>query len=331
MMLRPAYRLTIGGRIVNTTDEPRASTAVDLIVRLGFGVPADDAVLVLAPVDGLRPARDDDVVVELGYADDGSLERVLTGTVVDADIGLVAVRVSAYGGAAALLGATIERTYENQSAGDIVRDLASQAGLQVAASQPGIQFPAYVVDGRRSFYHHMRDLAELCGFDVYVDNQGEVVFAPFVGNAVHVFEHGEDVLALDLLENRPAAARVEAWGESPGGGQGADAWAWLTKDFSGSRGSAGSGDPLLLLERSGLRSAQAASSAADAALARLQRRTRRGRLLTTGRPQIRLGDAIRVRNAPDDRINDRFKVTGVTHRITKAAGFLTTVEFEGIT
>ena len=33
-MLKPAYKLTIGRKVVDTTDEPKASTVVDLKVAL---------------------------------------------------------------------------------------------------------------------------------------------------------------------------------------------------------------------------------------------------------------------------------------------------------
>src|SRR5438034_983142 len=52
-LLRPAYRLTIGGQRVDTTDEPRASTLVELTVSLDLDVPADAATLDLAQLSGL--------------------------------------------------------------------------------------------------------------------------------------------------------------------------------------------------------------------------------------------------------------------------------------
>ena len=104
-------------------------------------------------------------------------------------------------------------------------------------AEAGNRFPAYVVDGRRSLYDHIRDLADLCGFDLYVTPEGKLVFEEFVGGqTVHVFEYGKHIIDLDIHEHEPAAKAVEAWGESPGGGQAAEAWAWLTKDFSSNMG-----------------------------------------------------------------------------------------------
>ena len=56
----------------------------------------------------------------------------------------------------------------------------------------------------------------------------------------------------------------------------------------------------------------------------------RGRLTTIGRPEVKLGDAIRLRGMADDALNTSFQVRGVTHRITKVGGFTTTIDFRAI-
>lgn len=331
-MLTPAYKLTLGQKLVDTTDEPQASTVVDLNVTLDMETPADSLILVLGQVGSFRPARDDEAKIELGYADNGGLTQVMAGTVVTAEPGLTTMRVAGHSAAGTLLRTFVDQTYEAKKAGEIVRELAGQAGVNVAAAEDGIMFPAYVIDGRRSAYHHMRELAHLCGFDLYLNADGELVFEKFVGGkAVHVLEYARHILALDVQQTAPRAGKVEAWGESPTGSQGEDAWAWLTRDFSGSKGTAGADDPLLLLERPALRTADAARIAADAALTAIQRRTLRGRLLTIGRPEVKLGDAIQLRGMSDGTLNANFQVRSVMHRITKLGGFTTTIGFRAIT
>lgn len=330
-MLTPAYKLTLGERIVDTTDEPQASTVVSLTVALDLETPADSCTLVMGQVGSFRPARGDEANIELGYADNGGLTQVLSGTLTAVEPGLTTRRLVVHSAAAALLRSFADTTHENKNAGDIVRELAGAAGVAVAQADAGISFPAYVIDGRRSAWQHMRELADLCGFDLYLNPDGELVFQRFVnGRTVHVFDFARDLIALEQLQKEPAAETVEAWGESPTGSEGEDAWGWLTKDFSGTKGSSGSGDPTLLLERPVLRTAEAAQSAAEALHTELQRRSVRGRLLVLGNPAVKLGDTIRLQQNPEEELNGTFQVRSVTHQISKAKGFTTLIGFRGI-
>lgn len=330
MLIKPAYKLTIGRKVIDTTDEPKASIVTDLKVSLDLDTPADSFSFRLGNVGSFKPEREDEVKIELGYADNGGFTQVMTGTVETLEPNLTTTQVAGYSGADALLRTFVEQTYESKTAGAIVRDLADQAGLQVATAEDGITFPAYVVDGRRSAYLHMQELAELCGFDLYIKPDGQLVFEKFLnGKTVHVFEFAKHVVSLDVARTPPLAGLVEAWGESPAGSQGENSWAWVTTDFSGSRGSSGSG-ALLLRERPALRTREAAATAAGAILTNIKRRTLRGSVVTIGRPQIKLGDAIRLRQVADDSLNTLFQVRSVTHRITKLKGFTTTVGFRAI-
>ena len=327
-MLRPAYRLVIGGRTVDTTGDPLASTVVGLTVSLTMDGPVDEAVLLLAQVGGLRPRAGDDATIELGYADgsDG-LAKVITGKVARVEGGLATSRVTVEGALAPLLRAHADETFESKKAGEIVRDLAGRGRAAVGQIDDGPRFPAYVVDGRRSLLRHVRDLAELAGFDAYADEQGRLVFRPFqAGNLVHVLRRGRDLIGVDVRRASPAAEAVEAWGESPTGSQGAESWGWLTPDASRSKGTAGSGTARLL-ERPVLRTAETANAAARAALAELSRRAVRGEAVLPGRPTLRLGDAVRLEETGAVDADGTFQVRRVTHRITKAAGFTTTVTF----
>jgi phage protein D len=329
-LLAPAFKLTLGHKIIDTTDEPKASTIVNLSVALDLDTPADSFALVFGNVGSFRPARDDETKIELGYADNGGLTQVMTGKIATIEPDLTTTRVVGYSGADALLRTLVEQTYESKTAGAIVSDLADRSGLEVATAEDGITFPAYVVDGRRSAYRHMQDLAKLCGFDLYINADGKLVFEKFInGKAVHLFEYAKHVVALDVLRTPQLAGSVEAWGESPAGSRGEDSWAWIATDFSGSKGSAGSGAPTLL-ERPALRTREAARTAANAALTNIRRRTLRGQVVTIGRPEIKLGDAIRLRGMADETLNTFFQVWSVTHRITKLDGFTTTVGFRAI-
>lgn len=335
-MLRPAYRVVIGDEVIDTTGEPRASTVVELTVRLDMDTPADGFTLLQGQVGGLRAAPGDDASIDLGYADgDNGLVRVITGTVVAVEPGLETKRIVGHSKADALLRTFTDKTFEDVTAGDIVRSLAGDAGVDVERVDDGPQLPAYVVDGRRNAARHLRDLAFLAGFDTYLTAEGGLVFEVFAGSrTVHVLKYGEHVLEAELARVRPRAGTVETWGESPGSSRGDESWAWLTKDFSPRRGTAGSGSPSLLVERPALRTAQAAATAATAIAEVLDERAVRGRVRIQGRPQVALGDLVRLEKFPPtagvDEIDGNYQVRGVCHRITKTGGLVTDLEFRSL-
>jgi len=331
-MLTPAYKLTIGKKVVDTTDEPKASTVTELRVELDMDAPADRALFVLGQVNGLKPAPDDQAIVELGYADDdGGLQQVLTGSVVTVEPGLTTNRVVAHTAAHTLLRSFTDKTFESKTAGDIVKELCGDAKVDVEKADDGISFPAYVVDGRRNFFQHMRDLADLCGFDLYFNSDGKLVFQKFKnGNNLHTFEFAKHIVELKVMREPAFAGSVQAFGESPTSTQGDSSAFWLTKDFSNSKGSARSGAPDLLVERSALRTSDGAQTAADAAETDIERDTLRGWVLALGRPQVQLGDAIKFQSMPDSTINTTFQVRSVVHSLTKSGGFTTRVGFRAI-
>lgn len=329
-MLIPAYNLAIGSNAVDTTIEPQASTLTDLAVMLDMDTPADSLEVVLASLDGLKANLGDWASIALGYADDGGLENVMTGSVVSIEAGLTITRVVVHSLASLLLHAFTDNTYVGRTAGEIVRDLAGKGGVAVERADDGIAFPSYVIDGRRNIYQHMRDLADLSGLDLYINSEGKLVFEKFYGGKkIHVFEYGKHILELQVMRSMPRAGSVEFWGESPGGSRAADAWSWLTKDFKGFSGRAGSGTPKLLVERPSLRTAEAANTASQAAYERVQRRAVRGRLLVQGDPQVRLGDSIRLVGLRED-LNRSYQVRSVNHRLNKSGGFTTDIGFRSI-
>jgi hypothetical protein len=363
-MFKPAYKIIVDRKFIDTTDEPKASTVTDLTIKLDLEAFADSATLVLGNVGGLQPERENEVKISLGYDEDDELTQVIVGSVVTIEPSITTKRVIAHSAAATLLQTFIDQTYESKNAGQIVRDLVekaksggssstdalpiggsvgtavnsaiagltNQTPLEVETADDGIRFPAYVIDNQRSVYHHMHDLAQLCGFDLYINSNGKLVFEEFIGGKiVHVYEYAKHIIELEVQRLPPRAGQVEAWGESPAGRGGAESWAWLTNDFTNARGSSGSGSPKLLLEHPALRTRAAARTAAEAAFTDIQRRTLQGRLLVLGEPKVKLGDAIRLANLPDESLNQTYQVRGVTHRITKLGGFTTTLYFRSLT
>ncbi len=329
-MLRPAYRLTVDEQIIDSTDEPRAGTTVDLAVRLDMATPADSFVLTQGQVGGAAPKPEDQVSIEFGYTDAG-LELVFTGRVVDISSGFETKRILALSTEDLLLRHHENHTFEEMSSGDIVRSLAAKAGVDTDRIDDGLDLPAYVIDGRQSVGAHIRDLAALSGYDTYVNPEGELVFEEFTGQRTsHRLRYGEHVLAIELRRTRPSAGTVEVWGESPGASRGTESWAWLTKNFEPWRGSAGNGTPTLLLERSAIRTAESAKASATRAHLAVDRAELSGSVRIQGRPSLLLGDIIRLEAFPEDDIDGNYQARAVEHHITKAGGFVTDIGLRSV-
>lgn len=330
-MLKPAYKITIDDKVVDTTQDAQASTVTELRVSLDMDLPADQCRITLGQVDGFNPQREQQLIVELGYADEDALFKVFTGALIRVEPGLIHNQILGHSSTETLLHRFTDQTFENQSAGDIVNALSSQAEVTTASIEQGSQYPAYVIDGRRSFYRHMLALAELNGFDLYFNEDDELVFKRFnTAETIHLFDYAQHIIQLDFQFRLPASGSVEAYGESPAGEQSTEAWAWLTRDFNGSKGVAGNSEPVMLLANPVLRTAELAQTAAESAFNTIQQRSIQGSLLSTGRAGIRLGDAIRINDVPQSELNGSFKVTRVDHTITKADGFVTRVEFRSL-
>jgi phage protein D len=330
-LLTPAYRIAFGAHSVDTTVEPKASATTDLVVSMDMDDWPDSAEVTLGRVGGLDAALEDTAAVDLGYADNGGVTRVFTGLVASLRTGLLERRVGLASAARALARLRVDQTFEGQTAGAIVRDLAGRAKVAVGTIEDGIRFPAYTVQFQRSALAHIRDLAMLSGVDAYVDSDGRLVFQAFTaGQVIHDVDFAAQILTLEVDRGEAADATVQAFGESPTGSAGDDAWGWLTKDFSRSEGKAGNGSRQVVVENPALRTAAAAATAASARLRALQRRAVRGSVLTPGRPELKLGDAVRIRSVPDASLNDTYQVRRVVHRIAKDAGFTTRVGFTAI-
>jgi phage protein D len=241
---------------------------------------------------------------------------------------VTAVRVVAHSPVQALIGLRANKTYERVSSGDIVRDLAAQAGVRTEVIEAGIQYPAYAIDGQLSAARHIHRLAERSGFDAYALPDGTIAFRKFTDTAPdQVFIYGQEILDYSLSVRVPRAAEVVVAGESAASTQGDDAASWLTRGFGRGRASGGRGEESVLVEDPSIRTTEAANLRAEGVLRRLSQREKTGRMRALGRPELKLGDAFEIRQAPDERLNDTFQARAIHHHLSRRLGLVTAVEF----
>jgi phage protein D len=322
---RPTIDVTLG----TASADDWTAALVGLRVQCAPAPEVDVAELYVARTAGAPSAAlGDSGSIGLGYADSGN-EVVFTGQVVAVQHRAQGpTRVVLANGGAALAALRVNQSYEQQTAGDIVGDLAGRVGATTGTVDSGASFPFYVVDDRQTGYHHVATLARLCGFLAYVATDGSLMFgAPVGGAPVQQFAYAVDVLSIEFTAASPLVGGVSVIGEGAAGSQGTDAWAWFIKDPAAVTGTAGSGPPERLVERAAARSSDAASMAASSASQAFARADTTGRLLVPGAPAVAVGSSIAIVDAPQAELNGSGLVLGVRHRYSRDSGFTSHITF----
>jgi phage protein D len=300
-----------------------------LEIQCGLAPQVDVALIVIAPgADAPAVELDDGGTIDLGYTHSRT-EPVFAGKVIAISNRLDgSVRVEAGDGGAALAALRLNQSYEQQNAGDIVRDLASRAGADTDTIEDGVELPFFAIDDRCSAYEYVASLAKKSGYLAYFGPEGKLNFLPFSEDpVVRTVKYAEDVLELRLRRSNPGAAEVVVAGQGAAGSEGQDAWPWLTKDPQSVTGKAGSGAPSRLISDFALRSSDAAQAAARLALSSSGLAAATGTLLMPGAPEVVVGGVIEVSDAPAEVLNGPCQVRTVRHLFSKRAGFTTWVGF----
>lgn len=303
----------------------RGTAAIEVV--LGTAPVVDFAAIDAATGEGNPAAAlGDEGTVGLGYEDAGEPQPVLAGRIDTIRRGIVGgTRYVATGGAAALARLRVAKSYEGQNAGEIAKDLAAEAGVTVGRIADGLDFPYLVLDGRRSAWDHLADLALRSGLFATVSADGKLDFGPPDTEPAATFTFAVDLLAFELKDGSPPFATLALTGEGAAGSQGQSAWGWLLKDPAAVQFEAGSGKPTRALSDATLRSSAAVRTAAANRLAAASRSAARGRLLVPGAPTIRPGQLVEVAAAPAP-LAAQYLVTGVRHRFSKREGFTTRLD-----
>lgn len=305
------------------------------VVATAHLAPEVGAVTVLVGTAGAPAAAvGDDATLSLGFADDGSAP-VASGTVAAVTDALDGTRtVTIHDAAADLAGLRIDQGYSQQSAGDIVGDLAGRIGVSLGRVDAGNDHPFLVVDARRSAWTHVARLARRSGLLARVDGDGRLVVAPPDEGAPLVVDPATAVLRVRST-TRGGTTGVTVVGEGAAGADGGDAWPWLARDGTSVSTDAGHGGGVRVHDPA-LRSPDAVRTAAEAELAARARHQRTAWLRVPGAPTARPGGIVEVTNGRDplDPAGGalgltgraaaagpgagRWLVTGVRHRVAGA-------------
>lgn len=304
------------------------SHTLEIAVQTGPLPFVNTARLSFAAVGAPDIALQDAITLSLGYAD-AAPEAVFTGFVTRQVRTLEGItHLYASDGGGVLARQRLNQSYESQNAGDIVSDLAAQAGVSTDVVESGIALPFFAIASHTPAHAQIAALARRSGYWAYFTPAGELAFAPLAeGETVQTFTYGLDLLRLQVTEAVPALDAVQVSGEGAAGSQGQEAWNWLVADASGVQAQAGSGTAQRWVRDGALRSQEAVRQSATAQASGAASLQITGELWVPGAPRVTVGSRVAVAEAPEDFLNGTYQVQRVEHRLSKQQGFVTRLSF----
>jgi prophage tail gpP-like protein len=251
---------------------------------------------------------------------------VLTGTIAAVERAFLTTEVVAADGGAALAALRPAATYEKQAAKDVIRALASDAGVDVGAIDVDLPLAAYVGHQARTAAEHVAELARLGGAMAHFDADGRLdVGRPPEGPADLALLYGREIVEARQRVRRAPAARRVAIGNGPAGSTSApDALRQSLGRLPGDASAPGAG--AVWRAQAVLRTPEAALTASQAAetveAARTSIITCRCVLL----PGLRPGMAVEIQELPNGLSAGPWLITRVQHRLHPLEGGTTVFE-----
>jgi phage protein D len=319
-LLHPIYRLQIGS---SSVEHDTSEDVIDINVRVGMDTaPGHFETKINLKEDSVAVDKNETVTVSLGYDNDGKkdLTDVFVGKV--ESINTMDSKVMVLSPLTKLYNLRIDRFYDNQSAGVIVKDLAKEAGVETEIVSDGLNLPSFVVSGNKSAFESIMELAQICGFDFYSTNKSKIVFKKHAAKEPVILEYGKNIIEIGKVDQSPPVDSVKVYGSSPADSKGADKHYWLTK--KNIEGVAGSGKNQVLVQNKALKDKDSAKSAAEAILKRMKSVIVIN-VKTIGNAKIMLGDMVRIQNVPEKILNGDFQVREIEHLLSKTEGFTTSL------
>jgi phage protein D len=336
-MLHPYYRIEIGDLKI----EHKTCDLSSLTIDLSLDIPSHlSECQFRIGGDASKISNGDPVTVSLGY-DEDDLTTVFKGFVDTIETRSSLLIVQALTSMLKLCKLRIDKFYEHQNAGFIVKDLANIVNISTDVIEDGIDLPYYTVDNNSNAYEHIRYLGLCSDVEIYSTNLDMIVFRKDDTEVKHFLRFGKDIIKVERIEYTTVLKSVRIIGESPSSFRGAATSHWLTKQViegraedssqmtSGGTSSSGSSGYDISLSNKIVRNTKSASNVATAYLNRLRSRISL-MIEVIGNPKIMLGQTISIRGFPEEIVKGNFKVSDLQHNLSKTKGFTTIVKCRGV-
>lgn len=319
-MLKPSYKIEIDGE---KFDENSGIISISLMLAINS---INFFQICFGSIDEKFKNLKVDAGVSISLGESDDLNEAFSGTIDKVDKMMEIQKLIIYGNndIKKLIKLRVNETYENQSSGEVVKDLAQKANVSVGEIEDGINFPIYFVDGVRNVYEHIKILSERNGFDFYVDENNKLHFKEYTKKKVHKFNYGENIIKNKIYKKNLKYGGVVVYGESPSSFCGYDTSSWITKrEVKGSYQNEEGG---FIISDPSIKDKEAAENAAKAKFNLLSRNIY-GNLTVIGSPAVRIYDGIEIGEMENPEMNGEFVVSSIEHIIDKKEGFITNIEY----
>ncbi len=315
MSLAPALSVDLGSYRY-------ATHGASLRLALGLLPDVNAATLELPRGLDVDAAPGDPAVVRLDGGE--GEETVLTGVIHALRRGLHGTRVELVDAGGRLAAHRPAATFERQSAADVVRALASEAGVTTTRLDASVRFAAYVAHPRRTGAEHVAQLAALGGAIGFVEGDGTLVVQAAATRAELALRYGRELLACEALEAIVAMPRVVVGNGPAGSADAPDALLHtvtvLPEDApAASAGVVREGQPLL-------RTPGVAKAAGEARAAWVANDALRLAATAFLLPALRPGMVLEIQDLPDGIAGGPWLVERVTHHLAPDGSAGTTFE-----
>ena len=245
-------------------------------------------------------------------------DSLWTGTVQSIHSGADFVTLMGLSSTASLSDMRRSQSWADMSVGDIVSDMAGDLSSEVEAD---LTLSSYCIDNTRTIWSYLYELAQLAGAELSCAGDGGVRFIlASKESGTTELRYGADLIDWRLSRNL-ALAPVGAAEHGAASSAGSDKWHWLAHDPVGA-----GGEPARV--PAAFHSRDAASAFTDAANARAQRAQLRGDIWLGGRPELRPGSWVELKDLPQGD-SGPLRVHAVTHQLDGDNGFITALRVEG--
>ncbi|HKO58446.1 MAG TPA: hypothetical protein VJ276_21455 [Thermoanaerobaculia bacterium] len=318
-VLAPTYALDLGSQRFTTQ-------AVEISVSLALA-PVVDALTVTFPSSlSFSAAPGDKATLTLGNGEKDA--PVFTGTIEAVHRSFDVTRVRALNAGGALARFRPAATYEQTSAGDVVRSLCGEAGVSTADVEDGVELAYYVADPARNAYEHIARVAEWSGAVGRVTADDELETLVIDATAADVaLKYGRELLSIDHAARAEAIERFVVAGASGAGSASVPEALKPSTDFFGGNRPAPPSPKARWYSEPALRTAKAAATAGASRQRSYGASRSRGSLVAFLQPELRPGSVIEIQELPDGFPADKLWLRRVRH-IIGPRGATTRADFD---